>query len=410
MAVIVARLSRGSDVGSETNYVVLRDLRRNQLVDPFSTRSASRWEAAGFRPPEPRIDTESTDIRGRNELFRDPEVVAVTAAMPTRLITPSDSSAENDEGDAWGISAVGAASSHYSGEDVQVAVLDTGIDPGHPAFNGINITYENFTSGGCDDDESGHGTHCCGTIFGRDVDGSRIGIARGVNSVLIGKVLNGAGAGSSEMAFRGLQWAAERGAKIISMSLGFDFPGMVRDRVAQGWPTDLATSAALEAYRGNLRMFDALMAIIRAWEAFGPGCVVVAAAGNESKRQVDPNYQVAASLPSSAEGVLSVGALARTAQGYALAPFSNSFPRLCAPGVSIKSARSGGSLSTMSGTSMACPHVAGVAALWWEANRRAGLPATAPTVIARMLSACRTDTLAQGLDDTDRGVGIVAAP
>ena len=399
-------------MGSETNYIVLRDLQRNRLADPFSygTRSSSWREDFGVRPPEPRVDTERTDIRGRNELLRDPEVVAVTAAMPTRLIAPSDSSAENDEGDAWGILAVGATGSHYSGDGVQVAVLDTGIDPDHAAFNGINIISEDFTGGGCDGDENGHGTHCCGTIFGRDVGGNRIGIAKGVNDALIGKVLDGVGAGSSEMAFRGLQWAAERGAKVISMSLGFDFPGMVRDRVAHGWPVDLATSAALEAYRGNLRMFDALMAMIRAWEAFGPGCVVVAAAGNESKRQIDPSYQVAASLPSAAEGVLSVGAVARTGQGYVLAPFSNSFPRLCGPGVAIKSACSGGGLRTMSGTSMACPHVAGVAALWWEASRKAGLPVTAPTVIARMLSACRTDTLVPGLDGSDRGVGMVTAP
>ncbi len=399
-------------MGSETDYVVLRDLQRNRLVDPFGygTRSSSRQEDAGVRPPEPRVDTERTDIRGRNELFRDPEVVAVTAAMPTRLIAPSDSSAENDEGDAWGILAVGASGSHYSGDGVQVAVLDTGIDPDHAAFNGINITSEDFTGGGGDADENGHGTHCSGTIFGRDVDGGRIGIAKGINDVLIGRVLNGVGAGSSEMAFRGLQWAAEQGAKVISMSLGFDFPGMVRDRVAQGWPVDLATSVALEAYRGNLRMFDALMAMIRAWEAFRPGCVVVAAAGNESRRQIDPSYQVAASLPSAAEGVLSVGALARTGQSYALAPFSNSFPRLCGPGVAIKSACRGGGLHTMSGTSMACPHVAGVAALWWEASRKAGLPVTAPTVIARMLSACRTDKLVPGLDDSDRGVGMVTAP
>ena len=397
---------------SETEYVVLRDLQRNRLVEPFSygTRSSDWREDFGVRPPEPRVDTERTDIRGRNELLRDPEVVAVTAAMPTRLIAPSDSNAENDEGDAWGIAAVGATDSRYCGDGVQVAVLDTGIDPNHAAFKGINITPEDFTGSGGDGDENGHGTHCCGTIFGRDVGDGRIGIAKGVNDVLIGKVLDDVGAGSSEMAFRGLQWAAEQGAKVISMSLGFDFPGMVRDRVAQGWPVDLATSAALEAYRGNLRMFDALMAMIRAWEAFRPGCVVVAAAGNESKRQIDPSYQVAASLPSAAEGVLSVGALARTGQGYALAPFSNSFPRLCGPGVAIKSACRGGGLHTMSGTSMACPHVAGVAALWWEASRKAGLPVTAPTVVARMLSACRTEMLVPGLDDSDRGVGMVTAP
>lgn len=400
-------------MASDTNYIVLRDMQRSRLADPFSygTRS-SPWPSAGSAEvslPEPRIDMESTDIRGRNDLVRDPEVVTVTAAMPTRLIEPSDAGSENAEGDSWGIQAVGAVDSQYTGEGVPVAVLDTGIDPDHIAFSGMNILYEDFTGDGGGDGH-GHGTHCCGTAFGRDVENCRIGIAKGIGHVLIGKVLGATGAGSSEMAFRGLHWATDRGAKVISMSLGFDFPGMVRDRVAKGWPVDLATSVALEAYRGNLRMFDALMAMTRAREAFGAGCVVVAAAGNESKRGIDPNYQVAASLPAAADGVLSVGALAKTEQGYTLAPFSNSFPRLCGPGVAIKSAASGGGLRTMSGTSMACPHVAGVAALWWEATREAGLPATAPTVVARMLSACSTETFASGLDDSDRGVGMVAAP
>ena len=66
------------------------------------------------------------------------------------------------------------------------------------------------------------------TIFGRDVDGKRIGIARGVRKALIGKVLSDTGGGSSEMIFRGIQWALDEGAHVISMSLGFDFPGAVK--------------------------------------------------------------------------------------------------------------------------------------------------------------------------------------
>ena len=69
-----------------------------------------------------------------------------------------------------------------------VAVLDTGIDPNHVAFNGVNLTRRNFTAEG-DDDLHGHGTLCAGTIFGRDVNGLRIGVARGVSDAIIGKVL-----------------------------------------------------------------------------------------------------------------------------------------------------------------------------------------------------------------------------
>ncbi len=199
------------------------------------------------------------------------------------------------------MAAVGATGSGYTGVGTLVAVLDTGIDATHPAFAGMTLVQRDF-SGCSDGDRQGHGTHCAGTIAGRDVSGCRIGVARGVQRILVGKVLADNGAGTSEMVFSGLRWAVEQGAHVISMSLGFDFPGMVRDRVQQGWPADLATSIALEAYRGNLKMFDALMTMIRAQEAFSPGCVVVAAAGNESMRDVNPDYEIAASLPAAAEG------------------------------------------------------------------------------------------------------------
>jgi hypothetical protein len=395
-------------------YVVLRDMQRARLSDPFSaglSNFGGQWRglSAASTPPEPRIDVETTDTRGRSDLLRDPEVVAVTVPMPTHLIEPHDTASSNAEGDSWGVAAVGAGGSGYVGRGTVVAVLDTGIDSAHPAFTGVTIVEEDFSGSGAGD-RHGHGTHCAGTMVGRDVDGCRIGIARGVRRVLSGKVLADTGAGNSEMVFRGLRWAMEQGAHVISMSIGFDFPGMVRERVEQGWPVELATSIALEAYRGNLRMFDALMAMFRAQEAFGPGCVVVAAAGNESRRDENPDYEVAVSLPAAADGVLSTGALSRSPDGYTLAPFSNSFPRLCAPGVTIKSACIGGGLRTMSGTSMASPHVAGVAALWWEAVRSTGLPTSAGTVAAQVLGACRLDGLAPRLSIADRGSGMVTAP
>ena len=114
-----------------------------------------------------------------------------------------------------------------------------------------------FTGEG-DGDLQGHGTHCAGTILGRPVDGTRIGVAPGVTRALIGKVLDRNGSGGSEALFNAITWAVQQGAHVISMSLGFDFPGMV-ERLSGQMPTRLATSRALEAYRGNLRMFDALM-------------------------------------------------------------------------------------------------------------------------------------------------------
>ena len=198
-----------------------------------------------FTPPEPRIQLEEVDPKGRSELLRDPEVVAVTTIMPTRLIEPYVVLTQVQEaGVAWGIEAVRASESSFTGDGVLIAVLDTGIDKSHQAFEGVTLIERDFSNSG-NGDRQGHGTHCAGTIFGRDVGDLRIGVARGVSRVLVGKVLPDDGFGNSEMLFQGMRWAMDQGAGVISMSLGFDFPGMVRDLTNNGWPADLATSSAL---------------------------------------------------------------------------------------------------------------------------------------------------------------------
>jgi subtilisin family serine protease len=346
------------------------------------------------------------------EVASDPEVRAVAPVMPTRLIFPvagPQAVAAVEAGPTWGVSAVGAGTSARTGAGVTVAVLDTGIDATHPAFAGVELVEEDFTGSG-NGDVQGHGTHCAGTVLGRDVDGTRIGVAPGVGRGLVGKVLGDDGSGDSTMLFNGIQWALREGAHVISMSLGFDFPGLVQRLVDDGWPADLATSSALEGYRANLRMFDALMEVVRSQAAFGHGAVVVAAAGNESRRDEDPDFEIAASLPAAADGIVSVGALGRGPQGLVVAPFSNTFPQVAAPGVDVISAQHGGGLSSLSGTSMAAPHVAGVAALWWEEVLATALPGTANTVTARLLAHSDITALAPRVDVADRGVGIVRAP
>ncbi len=393
--------------------IVLRDLHRSRLDDPFGDRVRG-FETVGrgpqLTPPEPRIQLEVVDPKGHAELLRDPEVAAVATIMPTRLIEPHVvQQTSREAGAAWGIEAVRAPGSSFTGDGVLIALLDTGIEKSHQAFKGVTFVERDFSNSG-NGDSQGHGTHCAGTIFGRDVEGLRIGVARGVSRVLVGKVLPDDGFGSSEMLFQGMRWAMDQGAKVISMSLGFDFPGMVHDLTNNGWPADLATSSALEAYRGNLRMFDALMGMIRANEAFGPGTVVVAAAGNESRRDTNPDYAIATSLPAAAEGVVSVGAAARNRGGLGIGYFSNTFPRIVGPGVEITSAKAGGELATMTGTSMACPHVAGVAALWWEAISAGGLSPRAETVVAKLLATARIDVFSSDVSPADRGTGLVTAP
>lgn len=400
------------------DVVVLRNLGARSTGEPFGPTTRGAEVDIGIRAgtvPEPQVEVgqqlSNQEIR---DIANDPGVVSLAPLMPLALIRPLNSEASGSDGDAWGISSVGADVSSFTGKGVTVAILDTGIDASHEAFKGVELVQRDFTGSGSDSgapDVDGHGTHCAGTVFGRDVDGVRIGVARGVPRALIGKVLADDGSGSSEMLFSGMTWAAENGAQVISMSLGFDFPGYVARRTAANWPADLATSEALEAYRANLRMFDELMAMLRARQAFGGGTVVVAASGNESQRDHDPPYEIAASLPAAAEGVISVGAVGRGNGAYPIGPFSNTFPQLSAPGVDILSAKVGGGLQALSGTSMAGPHVAGVAALWWEALAASGFGAVrASTVVNKLMATARPDVFAAGVDQTDRGEGLVTAP
>jgi subtilisin family serine protease len=389
-------------------YAVLRDLGRPATAEPFH-RGALRAGAAEAAPSEPRIEVADLGKGDVRDLARDSEVRAVAEVMPTTLLRPFDGGETAAATTAWGVTAVGADTSARTGAGVVVAILDTGIDATHPAFTGVTIVQKDFSGSG-DGDKQGHGTHCAGTVFGRDVDGTRIGIAPGVTNALIGKVLGDDGSGDSDMIFRGIQWAVQEGAQVISMSLGFDFPGLVKRLVEGGWPVDLATSRALEAYRGNLRMFDALMQMVRSREAFGVGTVLVAAAGNESHREQDPDHEIAVGLPAAAEGIVSVGAVQQTDDGLRIADFSNTLPQISAPGVKVVSAKAGGGLRSLSGTSMATPHVAGVTALWWEQVVASPLPATTAAVTAKLLANAATDGFVATAEVADRGVGLVRAP
>jgi subtilisin family serine protease len=386
-------------------YAILRDLSSASTAGPFEAVAAAREDG----PSEPRVDVEELSKEDVRQVARDPQVRALAPVMPTRLVEPTEVSDAAASTTAWGVTAVGADTSDRTGTGVDVAILDTGIDAGHPAFAGVTLVQEDFTGSG-NGDRKGHGTHCAGTILGRDVDGTRIGVARGVGKALIGKVLGDDGSGQSDWMFSGLQWAVQHGARVVSISIELDFPNFVKKQVDGGTPADVATSHALEAYRANLRMFDALMQMNRSLEPFGNGAVVVGAAGNGSHRDVNPDFEVSVELPAAADGVVSVAALAQSPGGLQVAPFSNTLAQISGPGVDVLSANLGGGLTSKSGTSMACPHVAGVTVLWWEAVAASALPATPATVIAKLLASAATNGFASGVEVADRGVGLVRAP
>lgn len=388
-------------------HVILRTTpatTRDPFLGPQAKLRRTEAVVAGVSVEVEDIDTHTIPTLARNE-----EVVAIAPAIPMKLIAPVEvqDAAEPADTVTWGVKAVGAETSPFSGDGITVAVLDTGIDASHPAFAGVDITQEDFTGEG-HYDQDGHGTHCAGTIFGRTTDGTRIGVALGVKRALIGKVL-GAESGSSDQLVRAIQWAVDNGANVISMSLGIDFPGYQEQQQAAGFPPELATSRALEGYRKNVQLFERLASLIRAQADFGQVSVIVAAAGNESQRNKNPNFEIAVSPPAVSEGVISVAALGESDQGLTVAPFSNTYANVSGPGVQIISAKAGGGLTAMSGTSMAAPHVAGVAALWAEKIKTTSL-LNPLQLTARLIGSATIDGLQPELDPSDIGAGLVRAP
>lgn len=281
-------------------------------------------------------------------------------------------------GVSWGIAAVGADRSMYTGKGMRIAILDTGLDLQHPDFQNRAITARSFIEGEEPQDRNGHGTHCAGIAAGPVLPGAvpRYGVA-GEAGLFIGKVLSDEGGGSDGSVLQGIDWAAENHCEIISMSLGSPaLPGEPHSTVFE-----TVARRALEA-----------------------GTLIVAAAGNESRR---PEYIAPVGHPANCPSILAVGAVDRDMQ---VAPFScgglsggGGEVDLAAPGVDIPSAwPMPQGHNTISGTSMATPFVAGVAALHGQADP--GLRGAA--LAARLVESAWSP----GLPQRDVGAGIVQAP
>jgi subtilisin family serine protease len=389
------------------DYVILKSAPAPKPQFRAGTRGAAARKT-GRSSVAFEVDTLS--LSGAAKVARKKGVDCVAPVIPLKLIAPVSFNAPVEPKGpdcTWGIKAVGADTSKFTGDGAVVAVLDTGIDPTHEAFVGIELVRRNFTTE-ADDDLHGHGTHCAGTIAGRKIGGFRIGVAPGIKKLLIGKVL-GEGGGGSDTLVTAIQWALQNGAHVISMSLGIDFPGLVDEMVKEGLPTALATSRALEGYRANVQLFERLASLVRTQGEFGQPCLIVAAAGNESQRDVDPNFEIAVSPPAVSEGIVSVAAVARGDKGFTVAPFSNVGARVSGPGVGVLSAKPGGGMVAMNGTSMATPHVAGVAALWVQ-KLTAARQLKGQLLVDRLAGSGTHTGFAPGFDPASVGAGMVRAP
>ncbi len=247
----------------------------------------------------------------------------------------------------WGLQATRVHLSQYSGRGVRVAVMDTGCDPGHPDFVGRKITSQSFVPGQTVQDGHGHGTHCLGTSCGtrQPSQAPRYGIAFNAD-IYVGKVLSNQGQGTDGQILGGINWAIKNKVAVISMSLGAP--------TAVGQPFS--------------QVFEQV-----ARRALAAGTLIVAAAGNDSHR---PQQLVPVSHPANCPSIMAVGALD---QRLLVAPFSNAGLNpnggqvdIAGPGVAVRSSWPRPTLyNTISGTSMATPHVAGIAALLAEAHPNA---------------------------------------
>ena len=387
---------------------------KHVILKRVGTGHARGPDGVEFEAAQPRssfaVEVDALTPRRLEQVSHHRDIAAVAPIIPMKLIAPVSlprATQPTETTTAWGVRAVGADTSSMSGDGVRVAVLDTGIDASHPAFDGVELVQRNFT-GESDEDLDGHGTHCAGTIFGRDIEGTRIGVAPHVPTALIGKVLGEDGA-DSDVIVTAIEWALRNDAQVISMSVGIDFPGMVAELQHEGVPTELATSMALEGYRANILLFERLGSLVQARASFTGPCLLVAAAGNESRRDEDPDFVIAVSPPAAAEGMVSVAAVGPNPDGFTIASFSNYGARLSGPGVDIVSAHAGGGLTTMSGTSMATPHVAGVAALWAEKLMKAG-HFSQQRFTDLLVGSAITASLKPGFSPSDVGNGMVRAP
>jgi len=242
----------------------------------------------------------------------------------------------------WGVKATKVDKSLLTGSGIKVAVLDTGMDLLHPDFAGRSIVSQSFVPGEAVQDGHSHGTHCIGTACGfKDLNGRRYGIAH-QSTIYVGKVLSNAGSGDSGWILAGMEWAIANGCQVISMSLGNTTPT----------PSTAYEKVGLRALQNR--------------------CLIVAAAGNNGRSGGTVGQ------PANSPSIMAVGAIDKC---LAVADFSAKAGKspgakvdIAAPGVDIYSSvpMDQGRYAAYNGTSMATPHVAGLAALYAQSTGKRG--------------------------------------
>ncbi|WP_176560212.1 S8 family serine peptidase [Brevibacillus dissolubilis] len=335
-------IAEGPAEGAEGKVII--GLKKD--VDPEKFIQKKSWQNKKHKKNKhiKALHVEVTD-REFQQLRFDPDVAYVEADATTEISDePAQSGSQaslhtqakpqpqtNDQATPWGIRAIGAdlAQSHKeTDKKVKIAVFDTGIAP-HTDLSVTEAVYfgEKIRT---TTDDNGHGTHVAGTIAALNNNSGVVGAAPEAELYSV-KVLDQNGSGSYSQVIEAIDWAIDQKIDIISMSFG-------------GNTYSQALHEAVQV-------------------ADNHGILLIAAAGNGGQGEETETY------PARYPEVLSVGAIN---QSYKRAYFSSTGEELdlVAPGSTVLSTTMDGGTGTKSGTSMAAPHVAGVAALIWGADKK----------------------------------------
>lgn len=293
-------------------------------------------------------------------------VTTLSIGKPDKNNSTSKKVKKNDDTIPWGIHAIGAdLVKNDKGKSIKVAVLDTGISvhPDLQVTGGISFVDNSIEFV----DDNGHGTHVAGTIAAMDNKLGVVGVAPKVDLYSV-KVLDSNGAGTYGQVIQGIEWAIENRMDIVSMSFG--------------------------GTEQNQSLHDAII------EAANHGILLVGAAGNLGYGTETEMY------PARFSEVLSVGAVNKN---FRRASYSSTGGEidLVAPGTDILSTMYDMDYGTLSGTSMAAPHITGAAAALWSKNKKL----TADQIKAKLYESAtpinNTNEYGHGLVNLAKALGVI---
>ena len=292
-----------------------------------------------------------------------------------------ESTVKDDEDWTYGLKKLGVPevrqSYNLTGDGITVAVLDTGIDAEHPDLAGKVVAWKDWAGDSEEPkDAHGHGTHCAGTIAGGATSGRAIGVAPDAKLV-IGRIFGDNGSATLSGILGAMNWVTDPDGDAETN----DAPQLV----SNSWG----------GRQGSMEQEQSMWNLVKTWRSLN--IVPVFAAGNSGP------WPKTVGTPGGYPHSYAVGATNgadKAAYFSSRGPIkwedvSYTKPDISAPGVGVLSAKPGGGYQKMSGTSMACPHVAGLVALMLQAN-----PSLSVKQVEELLNSTAVDLGKDGLDNT----------